>query len=216
MGKSLIWKPSPPPAAKYKKDAFKELSKVSQFIYQIGESEILRKSTKEVNARYIYAYTTQEKLKYLKKCLIRFRRMTKGKGRGIAAPQVGIAEAFFLLYMPTRRKKYHFFINPRIISTASELYRYEESCMSCNGLIARVVRPSWIEVEYYDEAGEKHIWSEKVATRSGKIYNRVIQHELDHLHGIINIDRVQSKELIFVSGKSDYEKPIFEKVKAAS
>lgn len=214
MGKSLIWKPLPSPAAKFKKNSFRELSKVSQFVYQIGESDLLRKPAKAVKVRQIEAYTIQEKLKYLKKCLIRFRRITKGKGRGIASVQVGIPDAFFLLYLPSKRKKYQFFINPKIIRASEEYYLYKESCMSCNGLIAPVIRPVWVEVEYFDEEGEKKVWKEKAETREEKMYNRVIQHEIDHLHGIINIDRVQSKELVFESRTKDYEKPTFEKVSA--
>jgi peptide deformylase len=213
MAKELIWKPVSPPAAKSKKESFKELSKISQFIYQLGESDILRKKAIAVSPKHIIAYTTQEKLKYLKRCLIRFRRITKGKGRGIASVQVGIQEAFFLIYFPTKRKKYQFFINPKITKVSKELYSYKESCMSCNGLIAPVVRPAWVEMEYFDEDGEEQAWSTKDETREGKMYNRVIQHEIDHLHGIINIDRVQSKELVFESGHTDYEKPTFEKAK---
>lgn len=216
MAKTLIWKPAPPPAAKYKKGAFKELEKISQFIYQVGESDILRKRAKAIKVGQIKAYTIQEKLTYLKKCLIRFRRITKGKGRGIASVQVGIPDAFFVLYMPSKRKKYQFFINPKVIKTSEEFYRYKESCMSCNGLIAPVIRPTWVEVEYFDEEGEKKAWKEKAETKEGRMYNRVIQHEIDHLHGIINIDRVQSKELAFESGQRDYEKPTFEKVKKPS
>lgn len=212
MKKSLIWNPVLPPARAYKKENLKELVKISQFIYQIGESEALRKPTKAVPLKHITAYTTQEKLKYLKKCFDRYRRITKGKGRGIAGVQVGIPEAFCLLYTPEWKKKYHFFINPKITKASETVYRYPEACMSCNSLVAPVVRPAWIEVEYFDEHGGKQLWQEKSETKEGKMYNRVLQHEIDHLHGIINIDRVQSRELVFETGTAYYEKAAFEEV----
>lgn len=70
--------------------------------------------------------------------------------------------------------------------------------MSVNPIIAPVDKPSWIEFEYLDE--------------KGKMYNRVFQHEIDHMDGIINIDLVKSKELNFESDPSYYEKARFEEV----
>ena len=214
--KNLIWKPTPPPARVFKKKSLTELIKISQFVYQVGEHESLRKPSKPVPVRHIRAFTTQEKLRYLKKCLDRFRRITKGKGRGIAAVQVGIPEQIVLLYMPSRKKKYRFFINPNVTRVSTARYRYEESCMSCNLLVAPVVRPAWVEVLYFDEDGEKQVWRERGSTKEGKLYNRVLQHEIDHLRGIINIDKVKSKELFFESNDRAYEKTSFEKVSGTS
>ena len=214
--KSLVWKPTVPPARVYKKKILTELVGVSEFIYQVGEDESLRRPSRPVPIGHIKAFTTQEKLRYLKKCLDRFRKITKGKGRGIAGVQVGIPEQIVLLYMPTRKKKYQFFINPKVARVSTVRYRYEESCMSCNLLIAPVVRPAWIEAIYYDEDGEKQVWRMRSKTTDGMVYNRVLQHEIDHLRGIINIDRVKSKELFFESSDRTHEKASFEKVSRPS
>ena len=81
--------------------------------------------------------------------------------------------------------------------------------MSANPIIANIVRPSWVEVEYYDEFGKKQYWNRKDSTKEDKIYNRVFQHEIDHMEGIINIDKVPSKELILQSDPSFYKSASF-------
>jgi peptide deformylase len=154
----------------------------------------------------------QEKFSYLKKCMRDFRRITKGKGRGIAAVQVGIPQRFFLLYQAEAKNPYVIIINPVITKKAEELYSYPESCMSANSLIANVTRPAWIEFSYVDELGKKRLWQMKANTQQEKMGNRIVQHEIDHLDGIINIDYVPSHSLIFESGKEYYGKAPFRKV----
>lgn len=207
------WKPSLPPARKYKKENLQELLQTSQFIYQIGEYEWLRKPSKNVEISDITSQDFQKKLAYLKRCFLKFRQATGGKGRGIAAVQVGIPERFCLMYMPEQKtKQYLYFINPVITKESDKHYLYPEACMSCNSLVALVVRPSWVEFTYFDERGEKQVWNTKDTTENGKMYNRILEHELDHLDGIINIDKVQSKKLIFETGTTYYEKATFKEV----
>ena len=141
---------------------------------------------------------------YLKSCLVKYRKIT-GYGRGITAVQVGITECFSIIYMG--KGEMMALINPTVTKQSSEMLKYPEICMSAAPAIAPVVRPSWVEVEYFDEEGKKQIWQEK-----DKMYNRVIQHEIDHMLGIINIDRVQSKEIKFESDPSFYDKATFTKV----
>ncbi|MBP9719475.1 MAG: peptide deformylase, partial [Candidatus Levybacteria bacterium] len=102
-------------------------------------------------------------------------------------------------------------INPVITKKSKDLYRYPEICMSANPLIAPVVRPAWIEFSYLDEHGKEQLWETKDDTKEGRLYNRVFQHEIDHMDGIINIDKVQSNELIFESDPTFYDKATFEK-----
>ncbi len=207
------WIPVPPPGRVYKKENLTEILKVSQFIYQIGESKDLRRKNNEVKVEDILTDKMQHKIAYLKKCFKNYKRITNGKGRGIAAVQVGIPERFFLLYKETAKEKYQIFINPIITKTADIFYRYSEACMSANSLVASVIRPAWVEVSYFDEHAQKKHWTVKANSKQGKIENRVIQHEIDHLDGVINIDHVESKELIFESGESDNRNTFFEEVK---
>ena len=84
--------------------------------------------------------------------------------------------------------------------------------MSANPIIAKVTRPAWIEIEYYDEFGNKHHWNTKVTTKKTRSYNRVLQHELDHLDGIICIDKVDSKDLILESDPNFLKTSKYEEV----
>lgn len=211
-------KQSLPPFRKQKIKVFDNFSKTGQFVYSIGESPILRRKSKPVPVRTINTLEFQEKLRYLKKCLRRYKKLT-GLGKGIAAPQVGISERFFIVWISLphvipaeagiRKKDSPFqgndkilvVINPKIINASKKLLSYPEVCMSAYPLIARVVRPSWIEFEYLDEKGNKKIWNVKSDTKVGRMLNRVFEHEIDHLEGIINIDRVPSKDLEFSLSK---------------
>lgn len=78
------WEPTPPPFRKHKPKAFARAAIVSSFIYQIGESSILRKLSTEVPVNQITSKQMKAKIRYLKSCLIKYRKLT-GLGRGIAA-----------------------------------------------------------------------------------------------------------------------------------
>lgn len=206
-----MWKPLLPPFRKHKQDIFEKVISTGQFIYQIGESEILRQSSREVNYKDICSEVFQKKIAYLNKCMLKYRKLT-GVGRGIAAVQVGIPERFSVIYMPDIKGELLIIINPVVIKKSERFLSYPEMCVSANPIIAPTIRPAWIEFEYYNEQGEKEFWNTKDTTREGKMYNRVFQHEIDHMDGIINIDRVESKRLTFESYPSYYDKASFEEV----
>ena len=240
-----MWKPQKPPFRAYKKNVFQKIMVTADFVYQIGESEDLRKSSKEVPLKEITTPDFQKKIAYLKSCMLEYRKLT-GMGRGITAVQVGIPQRFSVIYMPlfsrhSGKQRFlqnpdsgspkgtaHFvaeqarmtafedmviIINPVITRKSKDLLRYPEICMSANPIIAPVVRPSWIEFSYIDEQGKKQVWEIKDASKEGKLYNRVFQHEIDHMDGIINIDKVQSEELIFESDPTFYDTAKFEKIR---
>lgn len=205
----MNWKPKPAPFSKFKKENLKKSILVTNFIYQLGEYPQLRQPSKEVSIRDIRSKAMQKKVAYLKKCLIDYRRKT-GYGRGIAAVQVGIPERFAVIYC---EEKQVVIINPQITKASKKKYKYSEMCMSASPIIAPVVRPAWIEFLYSDENGEEKVWDTKDDTQNGKMINRVFQHEIDHLDGIINIDLVSSpKELILFSDPTFYDSAIFEEV----
>lgn len=207
----LSWKPQLAPFRKYKKEIFAKQAAVADFIHQIGEYPALREKATSVPIDKISSDEYKAKFAYMKKCLLKYRKLT-GMGRGIAAPQLGIPEAFACMYMPEIPEELLIIINPHITKQAKEKLRYPEMCMSAASAVAPVVRPSWIEFEYYGEDGEKHVWNTKATEKLGRLYNRVFEHEIDHLFGIINIDRVQSKEIIYESDPTFYATAAFEKV----
>ena len=75
-----------------------------------------------------------------------------------------------------------FFVNPKIVKKRTKMSKYEEGCLSIPNLFAEVQRPSECEVEYLDYEGRK-----KILKASGLLAT-CIQHEIDHLKGILFID----------------------------
>jgi len=189
-------------ATKYKRKVFEEASFTSHLTYQIGELNSLREKSEPV--KEIESSQTKLVISKLRKTLKEYRKLT-GKGRGIAAIQIGYALRIAAIF---EEKEILVIINPRIINRSKKLLRFPEICMSANPIIAPVVRPSFIEFEYLNEKGEKVVWSEK----ENKIMNRVFQHEIDHMEGIINIDLVPSKDLILNSDPKFFKEAKFEEV----
>lgn len=190
--------------SEFKRQVFSEALKVSHLTYQIGEIDLLRKKSKPVKLLKITTAVVRLIISKLKNTLLEYRKLT-GKGRGIAAIQIGIPLKIAVIF---DSKKLIVIINPKITEKSKTLYLYPEICMSANPIIAKVVRPSWVKIKYLDESGEKKIWENK----KNLILNRVLQHEIDHMEGIINIDLVQSNQLILNSDPDFFKMAKFEKV----
>ena len=110
--------------------------------------------------------------------------MYSANGIGLAAIQVGIPKNLIVIDLLTKEKKKDpiFFVNPKIIKKSSRMTKYEEGCLSIPNLFAIVQRPSECEVEYLDYKGKK-----KTLKATGLLAT-CIQHEIDHLKGILFID----------------------------
>jgi peptide deformylase len=208
----------------YKKDVFSKAALVADFIFQIGESKQLRRPSKEVPIAKVTSAKYRKKFKYLKDCLIKYRNLT-GVGRGIAAVQVGFSEKFAVIVksqttlkrssekIDLEEKDLLIIINPKITRTSKERLLYPEGCMSACQIITPVARPAWIEFKYIDESGKSQKWERKANNLPGKIMNRVFQHEIDHMEGIINTDRCRSEELFLDSDPNLYNRVKFKSVK---
>jgi peptide deformylase len=129
-------------------------------------------------------------------------------GVGIAAPQVAASLNLFILasrpsprypHAPTMEPTA--IINPKIIDRSSENIWGWEGCLSVPNNRAVVSRAQWIDVEYVDIMGQ---WQHK---RFSDFVARIFQHEYDHLHGVLFIDRVQPKDLI---SEEEYQKICFD------
>ena len=114
------------------------------------------------------------------------KMMTKQNGVGLAAPQVGITKRFLVMMNPETNEVFKM-INPNIISRSEKNVVIEEGCLSVLGpddlpVYADVARPESVVVEWTDTDG-KH----QTAEMSG-LMARIVQHETDHLDGILFID----------------------------
>ena len=117
-------------------------------------------------------------------------RQTTGLGRAIAAPQIGVLRRMFVQYNP-ETESFDTFTNPVVASASQTLGVYREMCLSGIPLSGDVIRPWGIEIEYIDASGNT------VRQVLEPIAARVAQHEIDHLDGILFIDRAEAKSLAF-------------------
>jgi peptide deformylase len=108
------------------------------------------------------------------------------RGVGLAAVQVGEPVRLFVTRAP--RDVPRVFINPDILSTSVEELSLEEGCLSVPGLYTDIVRPASVRVQAWNEKGRPF-----TITAEG-ILARVVQHELDHLNGVLFIDRLDEKK----------------------
>ena len=110
--------------------------------------------------------------------------MYAAPGIGLAAIQVGIPKRIIVLDIEQKEGKKNplFFINPEIIEKSKNLSTYEEGCLSVPDQFAEIDRPNKCEVEYLDYNGKKEI------LKAEGLLATCIQHEIDHLEGILFID----------------------------
>lgn len=110
-----------------------------------------------------------------------FDDMIKANGVGLAAPQVGILKRFFVIISDDDVRRV--FINPQIIATSTELCPYEEGCLSIPGIYEEIMRPKSVTVQAMNEKGKSF------TLEADGLLARIIQHEYDHLDGMLYIDR---------------------------
>ncbi|MCP9927281.1 peptide deformylase [Cyanobium sp. CH-040] len=114
------------------------------------------------------------------------RSMYTAQGIGLAAPQVGVHKQLLVIDLDPDNAATPplVLINPEIRSFGSGLDSYEEGCLSIPGVYLNVVRPSTVEVTYRDELGRPR------RLKADGLLGRCIQHEMDHLNGVLFVDRV--------------------------
>tara|TARA_B100000575_G_scaffold171612_1_gene137424 strand:+ start:27241 stop:27819 length:579 start_codon:yes stop_codon:yes gene_type:complete len=124
--------------------------------------------------------------------------MYNAKGVGIAAPQIGISKSIFVIDFSYFKDEDSFneseltnqkqvFINPKIITESGQDFTYPEGCLSIPNITENVVRKSNLKMSYLDED-----LNPQIIICSG-IIARVIQHEYDHLQGILFTDKLAYK-----------------------
>jgi len=117
-------------------------------------------------------------------------------GVGLAAPQVGVSRRIAVINPePENEKTLIRMVNPKIVSFSDETESVEEGCLSVPGIRGNVIRPVAVEVTYLDEKG-----SERRLQADG-LLARIIQHELDHLEGVLFIDRLSIAKKMLIKSK---------------
>ena len=127
-----------------------------------------------------------------------FEVMYDLRGVGLAGPQVGLDRRLFVLNPTGDRKdrdQEMAFVNPRILSRGKQLEFGDEGCLSVPGIYAEVERPHDVVVAYQDVTG-----AEGELAADGFLA-RIIQHEHDHLEGVLFVDRLTPVDKIRVRTK---------------
>mgnify|MGYP000924592469 CR=1 FL=1 len=156
---------------------------------------VLRKTAKEVSKAEIKTAEFQTFLDDM------VDTMREYEGIGLAAPQVHRSQRVSVIELPEEGSARYpnqpptglqFFINPKVTILTQDLGRYWEGCLSVPGMRGLVERPSKVKVDYLNREGKT---AEFVA--DGFIA-AVVQHEFDHLDGVLYVDRlVSSKNFAF-------------------
>ena len=110
--------------------------------------------------------------------------MYDAPGIGLAAIQIGVPKRIIVMDIgrDENKKEPRYFVNPVIKKKNKEKARYEEGCLSVPNQFAEIERPNTCEVEYLDYEGKKQL------LKADGLLATCIQHEMDHLDGILFID----------------------------
>jgi peptide deformylase len=116
-----------------------------------------------------------------------YETMYKANGVGLAAPQIGKSHRIFVMDSSQMGDEEHtgvkrVFVNPEILDEYGEPWTFEEGCLSIPDVRADVERPELLTIRYFDE-----LWNEQ-EEEFDDVTARVIQHEFDHLEGVLFTD----------------------------
>jgi peptide deformylase len=131
-----------------------------------------------------------------------YETMYHANGVGLAAPQIGFSIRLFVVDAtpfaedePQLQGFKKVFINPKVVAEAGNEWSFNEGCLSIPGIREDISRKPGVELEYEDENFVKH------KERFSGVAARIIQHEYDHLEGILFVDKVSSLKKKLLAGK---------------
>ena len=134
--------------------------------------------------------------------------MYAAPGIGLAAIQIGIPKRVIILDIDQKegQKNPMFFENPEIIEKSENSSTYEEGCLSVPGQFAEITRPEKCFIKYLDYYGQK-----KEIKAEGMLAT-CIQHEMDHLEGILFIDYLSKLKMTMIVKKLSKQKKTIERI----
>jgi len=166
--------------AETKNAAVKRIDNLLQFQIQLIGAASLRVNCAPV-IHSAAAFASERML--LLAALDHFRKIN-GFGRAISAPQIGITKRFIALNLG---REPFLMINPVITAVSREkTFTLWDDCMSIPWLMMKVRRYETITVEFEDEKAQKCVWQ-----NVEKAISELLQHEIDHLQGVLCLDRVE-------------------------
>jgi len=137
-----------------------------------------------------------------------FDTMYDAPGIGLAAIQIGVPKRIIVLDISKdeNKKEPRYFVNPIIKNKNKEKAKYEEGCLSVPDQFAEIERPNTCEVEYLDYDGKKQL------LKADGLLATCIQHEIDHLEGILFIDylsKLKKSMIIKKLSKNKFNREVF-------
>jgi peptide deformylase len=179
-------------------------------IVQAGEP-VLRQLARPLSSQEIASQEMQRLIRDMQET------MYDAPGVGLAAPQVGVSLQLAVLedreellknlpsaeLLEKERKPlpFHVVINPQIRAIGEEKVEFQEGCLSLAGFSALVPRARTIQVECLNERGEARV------IEALGWYARILQHEIDHLQGVLYIDRMYTRTFTSLENWNRYGKP---------
>lgn len=147
------------------------------------QDPILRKKSQEVqNINLDTRYLCQEMMKI----------MVENKGIGLAAPQVGELKRIILVQ---KEEEIKIFINPKILKKSKETELGEEGCLSIPNVRLNIKRAKELEIEAFNLEGDK------IRVKVKGLLSRIFQHEIDHLNGILIINKINFWQRLKIKSK---------------
>ena len=129
--------------------------------------------------------------------------MYAAPGIGLAAVQIGVPKRIIVMDISRDedKKEPRYFANPVIKNKNNEISKYEEGCLSVPDQFAEIERPNECEVEYLDYNGKKQL------LKADGLLATCIQHEMDHLEGVLFIDYLSKLKKSMIIKKLSKIKP---------
>ena len=157
----------------------KKLDKPPLTIHYLGD-RVLRQPAKRIAK-------VDDNIRQLVKDML--QTMYSADGIGLAAPQVGVNKQLIVIDCEPDKPENPplVLINPKITRSSSQTCNGDEGCLSIPGVYLEVNRPEAVEVSFKDEQGKPR------KIQASGLLARVIQHEMDHLNGVMFVDRVDNE-----------------------
>lgn len=149
-------------------------------VYTLGETKLREPCLSVTSDQILHDPSIQQACNDAHLALATFREK-KGFGRAIAAPQVGHSIRMIAMnYQGTK----HTLFNPMILTRSSEVFTMWDDCLSFPDLLCCVSRNKHISIQFLDEKGCEQSWK-----HCSQDLSELLQHEIDHLDGILAVDR---------------------------
>jgi peptide deformylase len=142
----------------------------------------------------------RENCQRLHATLAAFRR-AHGFGRALSAPQIDVPQRFIALDLGPGPR---LLVNPEVTWTSQETFTLWDDCMSFPSLLVRVQRHCSISIRYRDERGVPGEW-----TRLDQAASELVQHESDHLDGVLAVDRALGRDALVLREVFETQRPYF-------